>query len=147
MKIIKMGDKRSRQKKYPSSIKKPKSIASSPNRKLVWKVSKIDDNFKWGWNQITCPCFLKNIWEKMHNFETMTWEEILGPNNHAISIDDITKDAKERLRKLEHDDEETLVSFRITGEQRIWAIRSQDDAFLLWWDPKHEICPSNMRYT
>ena len=83
----------------------------------------------------------------MHNFETMTWEEILGSNNHAISIADITRDAKERLIKLGHDDKETLVSFRITGEQRIWAIRLQEEAFLLWWDPNHEICPSKPKNT
>ncbi len=110
-------------------------------------MSKIDDNSQWGWDHITCPAFLRQIWDKMRNFETMTWAEILGRNHHAIAVKDIIEPAQRRLEELQHDDEETLVSFRITGQQRIWAIRSGQEAFLLWWDPNHEICPWQKKHT
>ena len=113
----------------------------------MWKVAGIDDNSPWGWNQLTCPDFLRNIWEKMRNFETMTWIDILGRNHHEIPVSNIIKQAQKRLEELGYDDEETLVSFHITGQQRIWAIRSGEEAFLLWWDPNHEICPSYLRHT
>lgn len=144
-----MRNKRARQNRNPRSRKHVASppIVSTQNRRLVWKMSKIDDNSPWGWNHITCSDFLKNIWDKMRNFETMTWIDILGRDHHEIPVSNIIRQAQKRLEELGHDDEDTLVSFHITGRQRIWAIRSGEDAFLLWWDPNHEICPSHLRHT
>ena len=113
----------------------------------MWRVTGIDVDGRWGWNQITCPDFLRKLWDKMHNFETMTWGEILGRDHHAIAVNDIINPAKNRLEQLGHDDQEELISFRITGKERIWAIRSGAEAYLLWWDPHHEICPAHKKYT
>lgn len=144
-----MRNKRAGRNRNPTGRKKPAStpIGSTQNRKLVWKVARIDDNSRWGWNQITCPDFLRNIWDKMRNFETMTWTDILGRDHHEIPVSNITRQAQKRLEELGRDDAETLVSFHITGRQRIWAIRSGAEAFLLWWDPNHEVCPSQLRHT
>lgn len=144
-----MRNKRAGRNRNPRSKKTPKSrtIVSTQNKKLVWKVARIDDDSPWGWNQITCPDFLRNIWGKMHNFETMTWGEILGRHHHAIAVNDIIEPAQNRLEQLGHDDQAELISFRLSNTQRIWAIRSGEEAFLLWWDPNHEICPSHLRHT
>ena len=144
-----MRDRRARQNRNPRSRKRAASSPITPtqNRKLVWKVTGIDDNGPWGWNRITCPDFLRNIWEKMRNFETMTWVDILGRDHHEIPVGNIIRQAQKRLEELGHDDEEILVSFHITGRQRIWAIRSGEEAFLLWWDPEHEIYPSPLKHT
>lgn len=144
-----MRNKRAHRNRTPRSRKRVASppVASTQNKKLVWKVTGIDDNSQWGWNQITCPDFFKNIWDKMRNFETMTWGEILGRNHHAVDVNDIIKPAKNRLEQLGHDDQAELISFYITSRQRIWAIRSGEAAFLLWWDPNHEIYPSQLRNT
>ncbi|MDE0322286.1 MAG: hypothetical protein OXN27_00060 [Candidatus Poribacteria bacterium] len=142
-----MRNKRAGRNRNPRSEKIPtsRSIVSTQNKKLVWKVARIDDDSPWGWNQITCPDFLRKIWDKMHNFETMTWGEILGRNHHAIAVNDIIKPAQNRLEQLGHDDQAELVSFRLSNTERIWAIRSGEEAFLLWWDPNHEICPSHLQ--
>ena len=144
-----MRNKKAGQNRDPRSRKKPTSlpIVSTQDKKLVWKVARIDDNSRWGWDQITCPDFLRNIWEKMRNFETMTWGEILGRHHHAIAVNDIIKPAQNRLEQLGHDDQAELVSFRLSNTERIWAIRSGEEAFLLWWDPNHEIYPSRLRNT
>ncbi len=144
-----MRNKKAGRNRNPGRRKKPASapIVSTQNRKLVWKVARIDDNSPWGWNQITCPDFLRKIWDKMRDFETMTWGEILGRHHHAIAVNDIIKPAQNRLEQLGHDDQAELVSFRLSNTERIWAIRSGEEAFLLWWDPNHEICPSHLRNT
>ncbi len=144
-----MRNRRAGRNRNPRLTKEPTSlpIVSTQNKRLVWRVAQIDDNSQWGWDQITCPDFLRNIWEKMRNFETMTWSEILGRNHHAIDVKNIIKPAKDRLEQLGYDDQAELISFHITGRQRIWAIRSGEEAFLLWWDPNHEICPSHLRHT
>lgn len=144
-----MRRKRAGRNRNPSQTKKPVSvpIVSTQTKKLVWKVARIDDNSPWGWNQITCPDFLRNIWDKMRNFETMTWSEILGRNHHAIAVNDIIQPAQNRLEQLGYDDQAELVSFRLSNTERIWAIRSGEEAFLLWWDPNHEIYPSALKHT
>lgn len=144
-----MNKKRPKRKNNPKKKQHPVSppITSTQNKKLVWKVSKIDDEGQWGWNNISCPDFLRNIWDKMRNFETMRWVDILGASHHAIPISNIIRPAQKRLEELGHDDKETLVSFHITGRERIWAIRSEEKAFLLWWDPNHEIYPVEKKNT
>ncbi len=144
-----MNKKKPRRKDNPKKKQNPISppITSTQNKKLVWIVSGIDDSSKWGWHKITCPDFLRKIWEKMRNFETMRWVDILGASHHAIPISNIIRPAQKRLEELGHDDKETLVSFHITGKERIWAIRSGERVFLLWWDPNHEIYPSPKKHT
>ena len=81
----------------------------------------------------------------MRNFEKKKWSEILGHDhyqNHKIHVSGIAKEAQKRLKELGHDDQEELVSLRLTGKQRLWAIEIEGKAFLLWWDPNHEIYPS-----
>ena len=111
MKTSKMNNKRPRRKDNPKKRQTPVSppITSTQNKKLVWIVSKIDDSSKWGWHKITCPDFLRKIWKKMHNFETMEWVDIIGTDHHAIPISNIIRPAQKRLEELGHDDEETLV--------------------------------------
>ena len=144
-----MRKKKSRWVRNPKTQKKAKSDPglTSQNITLIWEVSGIDDNSQWGWNQVDCPYFLREIWKKMRNFETMTWGEILGKNHHSIAVSSIIGPAQKRLLELGHDDVEELVSFRLTGSQRLWAIRVKHASCLLWWDPEHEICPSHKRYT
>ncbi len=147
-----MSRKQPRQKGSPKKIKEAKSfpIVSVENREFVWNVSKIDRDGQWGWNQVNCSYFFEEIWEKMRDFEKKKWSEILGRDhrkNHKIQVSKIIRDAQKRLEELGHDDQEELVSFRLTGTQRLWAIQSGTEAFLLWWDPNHEICPSPLKGT
>lgn len=141
---------KSTSRKYNPNTKNQTSIKKEDtyqNKNLIWKVTKIDEDGKWGWNNITCPKFLKKLWNKMRNFETMTWGQILGNKHHIIPINQIVRPAQDRLKTLKYDDQEELMSFRISSKERIWAIRSNENSYLLWWDPNHEIYPSSKKHT
>lgn len=142
--------KRSSRKANPKTQKTPTSITSQTTKdnNIVWDVSRIDDGGKWGWRRINCSFFFKEIWRKMRNFESTTWAEIEGDTHHMIPVSRIIKSAQKRLQELGHDDQDSLASFHINGKQRLWAIRRSVNIFyLLWWDPKHEICPSSKKHT
>ncbi len=142
--------KRSSRKANPKTQKTPTSITSQTTKdnNIVWDVSRIDDDGKWGWRRINCSFFFKEIWGKMRNFESTTWAEIEGKTHHMIPVSRIVTSAQKRLVELGHDDEDSLASFHINGKQRLWAIRRSVNIFyLLWWDPKHEICPSPKKHT
>jgi hypothetical protein len=77
----------------------------------------------------------------------MTLGEILGRNNHRVSVEILCKEARDRLSELKLDDVDELLSLRLTGAQRIWGILEHNVVSLLWWDPNHQVCPSPKKYT
>lgn len=144
-----------RKPRRQSNPKRKKEAKSDPrlttqNQNLIWDVSRIDKDGQWGWSKVDCSYFFAEIWEKMRNFEKKKWSEILGGDhrlNHKVNVSKIEKEAQKRLKELRYDDQEELVSLRLTGKQRLWAIEIEGKAFLLWWDPNHEIYPSHLRHT
>jgi hypothetical protein len=93
---------------------------------------------------------LRDIRQKLANFETMTLNEIFVVNrskNHPVKFAALCAGAKERLWKLNLEDTEEIHSLRLTGIERVWAIRQLNVLNLLWWDPLHIICPAPLRNT
>ena len=142
--------KKSNRKVNPKTQKTATSITPKTikDNNIVWDVSQIDDDGKWGWRRINCSFFFKEIWKKMRNFESTTWAQLEGTTHHMIPVSRIIASAQKRLEELGYDDENSLASFHINGKQRLWAIRrSVNQFYLLWWDPEHEICPASKRHT
>ncbi|MEL6899611.1 MAG: hypothetical protein AAFP07_01565 [Cyanobacteria bacterium J06606_4] len=103
----------------------------------------------YGWHE-TDAVTLKRIREKLGDFESMTWNQILvdgKKRHHSIRIDQIAKPALKRLREIEQDDIDRLVSLSLSGKQRVWGILEEGVLRLLWWDPNHKICPSHKKHT
>jgi len=97
--------------------------------------------------------FSQKIYPKLCNFEKQTWEEIErdthGNENkskhHYIKVDQIIKEARDRLDQLNLKDVDELFSLRLEGKLRIYGIRRLNYMEILWVDPNHEICPSKKR--
>lgn len=55
----------------------------------------------------------------------------------------IVAEARNRLIDLEKDEfEEHLFRFRINSRARLYGFRIGNAFYMLWWDPKHMICPA-----
>ena len=134
------------EKKTPR-ISPDTSPESFMNKKPVWRLGIMDFEGPWSWKKINRISLLETIHEKLKNFETMTWAEIEGPKHHLSSVSKFCKKAKDRLTTIKLDDYDVLFSFRLTGEKRVWGIRENEVLKILWWDPKHEVCPAPKRYT
>ena len=149
--LIKMSKKRRKSQSRRTTKEKTVSpIPTSDPENFTWDVSQIDEDGRWGWNKIKCSYFLKNVWGKMREFERKKWSEVLGGDhrwNHKIAVTELTSDAQKRLKQLNYDDVGELISLRVTGKQRIWAIHIEQTAFVLWWDPKHEVRPTPLKHT
>lgn len=123
---------------------------SNRRKKPAWNIGLIDPLGPWSFKQLDCPQWWDDIYSKLKNYETMTWQEIYdasggrshGNNNHDIPICDLIPQARRRLKELNLDDISSLFSLRLTGQQRIWGILDGNVLKLLWFDPKHQICPS-----
>lgn len=102
-----------------------------------------------GWHTLDAVA-VREIREKLKNFETMTWSQILieaKKRNHTVSVESLEPAAKKRLRDSGLTDIDELVSLHLTGTQRIWGILSEGVLHLLWWDPDHAVCKSDLRNT
>lgn len=90
-----------------------------------------------------------NIIQRLHQFDSMTWMEILkNGDHHLLSPSSLSEEAKERLLEIQRDDDiEALFSFRMGGKPRFIAIRDRNVANLLWYDPEHGVAPSTLKHT
>jgi len=85
--------------------------------------------------------------EKLHRFETMEETEIRAQGSHPVEISKLSKAAQTRLETIQHDDIDELMSFRLTGKQRVWCRMDNSVMLILWWDPEHAVCPSMKKHT
>jgi hypothetical protein len=83
---------------------------------------------------------VENIRKRLASFETMTWKQILGADNHHIEIGKLCAGAQRRLDSLQIATD-TLVSLRCMRVERLWGIRRENILSLLWWDPNHQVYP------
>lgn len=94
----------------------------------------------------------ENIHPKLVEWEKLTWAEIdshaTGNDgkrhkmHHSMSVDAIVEEAQYRLIDLEKL-EETIFRFRLGNRPRLWGFRRVGDFHVLWFDPKHEIYPTD----
>lgn len=144
-------DKKAKRKETLSQSRKPRT-PENPNdfyeQKPAWRISKMVIGDVYGWEILNAQklIFLK---DKLSNFESMTWSEILAKDggSHQVKIDNLSKEAKDCLEKMGLDDVEQLVSLRLSGKERVWGILAEGILNLLWWDPEHQVCPSLKKHT
>lgn len=152
-----MGASKKKEIKIPHGINprdKDPRVKSDPEsnrrKKPAWNIGLIDPGGPWCFKQLNREQWWDDIFLKLKNYETMTWQEIYdasggrshGNNNHEVPICDLSSAARRRLKGLKLDDISSLFSLRLTGQQRIWGILDGNVLKLLWFDPEHEICPS-----
>ena len=128
--------------------KKQPFAASDPNTFYqshpAWRVGKMEMVDPFGWHNMDGRK-LSELRQKLGNFESMTWAEILikaKKQHHAIPKKDLCKPARDRLIAIQEDDVDDLVRLRLSNLERVWGILDGDVFRVLWWDPYHLICPS-----
>lgn len=124
----------------PIVEKRPKSkdpeIEGHP---LAWRFSGCDRDGPFSWLSIESTDKHKQIIDALHEFETKPWAEIKEQGSHPIPCHQLEKPARDRLKEIEFDDVEELMSFRIAGAHRVWCVQSGHIMRVLWWDPNHQV--------
>jgi len=133
--------------KAPSLSKQPKAggdPTSFHQMKPSWRIARMEFVDPFGWHALD-TLTVGVIRTKLGQFETMTWSDILvraKKRNHSVEVGKLCPEARKRLEHLKFDDIDQLVSLHLTGIQRVWGILNNGVLTLLWWDPKHRVCPS-----
>lgn len=64
-----------------------------------------------------------------------------------VKLDGLCTEAARRLLDLRYDDLDELWEFRVSGKERVWGARIGMTVDIIWWDPRHEVCPSSKKHT
>lgn len=128
--------------------KKPRGNAPRYDGALpLWAFRIVDLGGPWCWTKIDGPT-LGAVLERLKQLESMTWAEIEGgTGSHYVDQGELSKEARDRLVKIEQDDTESLFSLRVSGKERIIGIRDGSVLRILWWDPEHQVYPSKKKHT
>ena len=142
--------KRPKAAALPSDRKHPRTApgadpALHDRETIVWAFGIVDLEGPWGWRTEAGRVWWSEILPKLQDFESMTWEEIMraaggrarGTNSHFVSVENLTRPARDRLTEIRQDDVSELFSLRLTATTRIYGIRDRRALKLLWYDPHH----------
>ena len=131
-----------------------KGKESSENLQSVWLFDRIDRAGKFSFDINRADFRPKEFLEKMINYSNMTWSEINkqthddGKSKHHFLRDvrKFSKEAQERVENLKlTEDTDRIFSFALTNKLRIIGLRDREFFHVLWYDPEHEIYPSEKR--
>lgn len=126
--------------------KKARKAKFQEDQKVQFSAELMDHSSSWGWGNIDGHS-LQDFFRKLFNFQGYTLQNLRGQGSHWVNIDSLSPNAQRRLREINQEDLEDLFSLRLAGKNRVWCIRDRNNLKLLWWDSRHEVCPSLKKHT
>lgn len=114
-------------------------------RTLQFSFRHVDHGGPWGFESMS-PGDVVELFEGLGKFESMTVGELAASDNHHfVEYGDMSQCPNpEPVRRLaEHyQGADTVCRLRLSGKKRLYGIRQKHVFAILWWDPEHEIWPS-----
>jgi len=143
-----MARKQPRVRFEPKPVKRPRIGEPSFHEglPLAWKFSQADRGGPWPWSAIS-PESRHALVDRMSNWETMTQTDLRQGGSHPVPVSGLCREAQLRLAEIEQDDLDEMMSFRLSNRERLWCIRDRNLMRVLWWDPAHEVWPTQPRNT
>lgn len=134
----------------PKPSKTPKAIGIDIwSLNPAWRIKILEMQNPFGWHEID-EATLHYIRQKLSDFERMTLNEIFvvaKKQNHPVPVKGLCPEAQKRLEELKLFDVDEVYCLHLSGKERVWGIRDLNVLILLWWDPNHEVCPSEKKHT
>lgn len=118
-------------------------------RRPVWRFADLDSDGPWSLSSCS-QSDLPDIFAKLKTFEAMKLGEIFAPGSEhgkTYPVETLPKHAQDRLTELDRDDETELVRLRFSGRKRFYGVLREHVFHVLWWDPDHQVVPSQKRNT
>jgi len=131
------------------------SPVSSEGKCPIWVFTNIDNDGAFAFNPSREDFDSQAVLTKIIEYSNMTWSAIRAQRHddnkskhHEISYDKLSPEALKRFKKKMLDsDSDSLFSFAFTNRLRIIGIRDREYFKVLWYDPKHDVCPSKKKHT
>ena len=130
------------------------SAVNTDVESIVWAFDRIDRNgpFAFDLDKIERNNHLRDIFEKMIQYEGVTWGELKRATHdggrskhHFLNDDGICTDGIKRIELLCPQETERIFSFALENTLRIIGIRDGVVFHVMWYDPKHEFYQSRKK--
>ena len=141
-----------------ATVKADKSIRTGANpgsifdMQMSWTCDAPDCEGAWSWGterQWSEQSWSETIEPKLREWERLKWREIdtfsSGSGHkmhHNMGADVICPEAQERLDSLQKYGDD-IFRFRLGNRRRLWGFRIVAKFEILWFDPHHEIYPTD----
>ena len=128
---------------------------SSDNEKMVWRFDMIDRSGKFAFDLNRDEFLHKDFIQKMMEYSEMKWSDIKSQTHdkgkskhHSLEITSLSSDAFKRFKERQMDQySDQIFSLALNNKLRIIGIREDENFHVVWYDPKHEVCPSKKKHT
>jgi hypothetical protein len=113
---------------------------------ITWRLRSVDFEGRWGWTQLATD-HGPELHRLMTEYESTPLRKLHRDERiKEIPVKHLCRDAKSRLKELDHEDVDSLFELRLGKERwRIWGLLEQSVFLPVWWDPEHTVCPGASR--
>ena len=126
---------------------------SSDGLKLSWCFDRIDRTGKFAFDPARADFAHREIVEKLISYGSMTWTDLKKQTHdrgkskhHNLSLEKLSPEAVERVKKLLPEEEfDSVFSLALQNMLRIIGVRKNEKFYVMWYDSKHEFCPSHKK--
>lgn len=154
-KKLKQASKSARLRERPAPIQEVR-LGADPGSifqmHMKWSCDDPDCGGEWSWG--TPRQWRSEDWEnvirpKLNEWAKLLWREIdqfSSDSNHKMHhlmlTDDIVTEAQSRMVEIEKF-EDQIFRFRLGNKRRLWGHRVVNEFQIIWYDPNHEIYPTD----
>jgi hypothetical protein len=141
--------------KVPAVAKEPTptktvKFANDPDvrgKPISWRFSSADKAGPFAWSGLNDPGEFQEVIRKLADIEMLSETDLKRGGSHPIELHKLSPEAQQRLRDINHDDLDSIFSIRLAGKVRIHCIHHLNVMRVLWYDPEHKACLSQLRHT
>jgi hypothetical protein len=132
--------------KHPTSRAAARQVSEPP---MSWRFEHVDLAGTWGWTTLEHGD-IETLRRELVELEKATRRKLqVDQKLNPIPCHDLCPAAQDRLRELELDQWEELWQLVLRSGHRdrwrAWGLAEGHYFYLLWWDPKHTVCPRGPR--
>lgn len=122
--------------------------ASTSGDRICWRFRHTDHDGPWCFHAVDSNDLCR-VLGQLANFESMTVAEAFGGSpGKDYNIEDIPNtQARARLEVLRLADQTSISRFQLSGRERLYGFRLGNVFHVVWWDPRHEIWPTEKKHT
>jgi hypothetical protein len=140
----------------PPAAKQPPRLlpglpgSSNSEDRLCWRFTHVDNDGPWGFGSLNATA-IGGLLAQLVQFEKMTVHEAFHQGDYPGKCYDLealpNAKARERLECLKLADQTKIWRLRIGGPGRLYGFLTSNVFHVVFWDPEHEIWPSQLRNT
>jgi hypothetical protein len=139
----------------PAAKQPPRTLPGLPGSsnsedRLCWRFTHADKDGPWGFGHLESDAICELL-AQLVKFESMTVNEAFHAGDYPGKCYDLdalpNQLARERLDVLNLADQTKIWRLRISGTGRLYGFLTGNVFHVVFWDPDHEIWPSQLRNT